>query len=299
MRVIGLTGNIGSGKSTVARMLAGRGFPVIDADRLSREVVEPGMPALSEIEERFPGVVKDGALDRAALGARVFSNPAERRALEAILHPRIAVEARRRLQAAEDSGHPVAIYEAALIVENSLQQGMDGLIVVTVPADEQLKRVVSRDGLSEDAVRARMVEAEQVLEIDISPAAPDVQADPHRIGLVLSNLLTNASKYSPRGARIAVNAATTREAVIFSVRDPGIGISREHCAHVFEKFFRVPGQTVEGAGLGLAIAKEIVEAHGGEISCRSEPGKGSSFSFSLSRAERVSDAPVADVRKSA
>jgi dephospho-CoA kinase len=156
MRVIGLTGNIGSGKSTVARMLAGRGLPVIDADRLSREVVEPGMPALREIEERFPGVVKDGALDRAALGARVFADPAERRALEAILHPRIAMEARRRLQAAEDSGHPVAIYEAALIVENSLQQGMDGLIVVTVPPGEQVKRVVSRDGLSEDAARARI-----------------------------------------------------------------------------------------------------------------------------------------------
>jgi dephospho-CoA kinase len=156
MRVIGLTGNIGSGKSTVARMLAGRGLPVIDADRLAREVVEPGMPALREIEERFPGVVKDGALDRAALGARVFADPAERRALEAILHPRIAIEARRRLQAAEESGHAVAIYEAALIVENSLQQGMDGLIVVTVPPGEQVKRVVSRDGLSEDAARARI-----------------------------------------------------------------------------------------------------------------------------------------------
>lgn len=150
-----------------------------------------------------------------------------------------------------------------------------------------------------DLVRTRMAEAEQVLEIDISPAAPDVQADPHRIGLVFSNLLTNASKYSPKGAHIAVNAATTREAVIFSVRDPGIGISREHCKHVFEKFFRAPGQTVEGAGLGLAIAKEIVEAHGGEISCRSEPGKGSSFSFSLKRAERVLDAPATEVRKSA
>jgi signal transduction histidine kinase len=147
-------------------------------------------------------------------------------------------------------------------------------------------------------VRARMAEFEQVLEIDISPAAPDVQADPHRIGLVLTNLLTNASKYSPRGGRIAVNAATTRETVIFSVRDSGVGISREHCEHVFEKFFRVPGQNVEGAGLGLAIAKEIVEAHGGEISCRSELGKGSSFAFSLKRAERFSDTAM-DIRKSA
>src|SRR5579862_7547500 len=131
------------------------------------------------------------------------------------------------------------------------------------------------------SVRGRLADAEQVLDIDIPFSTPEVSADPHRIGLVLSNLLTNASKYSSRGAHIVVNAATTREAVVFSVRDQGIGISREHCEHVFEKFFRVPGQNVEGAGLGLAIAKEIVEAHGCEITCRSELGKGSSFSFTL------------------
>ncbi len=157
MQIIGLTGNIGCGKSTVARLFAAAGVPVIDADRVSREVVAAGMPALREIAERFPGVVSDaGELDRAALGARVFSNPAEREALEKILHPRIALEVRRRLQALEDAGAPVAIYEAALIVENGLQRGQDGLIVVTVPLQEQLRRVIARDGLSEAEAQKRI-----------------------------------------------------------------------------------------------------------------------------------------------
>ncbi|HZR09124.1 MAG TPA: dephospho-CoA kinase, partial [Myxococcales bacterium] len=81
MRIWGLTGNIGSGKSTVGRLLAARGIPVVDADQVAREVVEPGRPALQEIASRFPGVVRhDGSLDRKALAARVFKDPGERTA---------------------------------------------------------------------------------------------------------------------------------------------------------------------------------------------------------------------------
>jgi len=157
VKVIGLTGNIGSGKSTVARLFAAAGVPVVDADRVARDVVAPGMPALLEIAARFPGVVSDaGELNRPALGARVFADPDERAALEAILHPRIALEVRRRLQALEDEGHPVALYEAALIVENGLQRGQDGLIVVTAPPAVRLQRVLARDGLSENEARQRI-----------------------------------------------------------------------------------------------------------------------------------------------
>jgi dephospho-CoA kinase len=158
VRLFGLTGNIGAGKSTVARLLAQRGVPVIDADKLAREVVQPGEPALEEIKARFgPGVFQaDGSLDRKALGARVFANAEDRAALNAIVHPRIAQASARRIAALAEAGHKAAVYEAALIVENGLDKGMDGLIVVDVPEELQLTRLRARDGLTEPEARARL-----------------------------------------------------------------------------------------------------------------------------------------------
>jgi dephospho-CoA kinase len=157
VRVFGLTGNIGSGKSTVARLLRERGVPVVDADLVAREVVEPGTPGLAEVAARFPGVLSsDGTLDRRALGARVFADESERRALNAILHPRIAAEVGQRLAALAEAGTDFAVYEAALIVENGMDAMLDGLIVVDVPEGEQLRRVLVRDGLAEQEVRARI-----------------------------------------------------------------------------------------------------------------------------------------------
>src|SRR5437660_262657 len=100
VRIWGLTGNIGAGKSTVARMLAARGVPVIDADQIAREVVQPGRPALREIAARWPQVVaKDGALDRKALASVVFASPKDREELNHITHPRIAEEVSARMGA--------------------------------------------------------------------------------------------------------------------------------------------------------------------------------------------------------
>lgn len=160
MRVYGLTGNIASGKSTVARIFSASGVPVVDADKVAREVALPGKPALEEIAQRFPGVLApDGSLDRKALAARVFTDAAERAALNQIMHPRIAAEVAARLAALAASGEPFAIYEAALLVENGLHRpglGLDGLIVVTAPVDEQVRRIGVRDGLSEPEARARI-----------------------------------------------------------------------------------------------------------------------------------------------
>jgi dephospho-CoA kinase len=157
VRIWGLTGNIGSGKSTVGRMLAARGIPVVDADQVAREVVEPGRPALRDIASRFPDAVRpDGSLDRKALAARVFADPQERQALNAIVHPRIAEEVATRMAELAASGEKVAVYEAALIVENGLQRGMDGLIVVTAPPEVQIDRLRRRDGMTEEEARARI-----------------------------------------------------------------------------------------------------------------------------------------------
>ncbi|MGE5047849.1 MAG: dephospho-CoA kinase [Deltaproteobacteria bacterium] len=157
MRVWGLTGNIGSGKSTVGRLLGAAGIPVVDADEVARAVVDKGRPALREIASRFPGVLlPDGSLDRKALAQRVFADENEREALNRIVHPRIAEEVSVRLGALAAAGHPVAVYEAALIVENGLQTGLDGLVVVVAPPEAQIARLRLRDGMTEAEARARI-----------------------------------------------------------------------------------------------------------------------------------------------
>lgn len=157
MKVVGLTGGIGSGKSVVAQALRALGAPVVDADLVAREVVEPGGEALTLIAARWPGAIgPDGRLDRKALAARVFADATEREALEAILHPRIAAASAARLAALAHKGSKVAIYEAALIVENQLYEWMDAVIVVDAPDEARLARVVTRDGAQPADVRARM-----------------------------------------------------------------------------------------------------------------------------------------------
>ena len=165
VRIWGLTGNIGSGKTTVGRMLSTRGIPVVDADQVAREVVEPGRPALREIASRFPGaLLPDGSLDRKALAARVFADPADREALNRIVHPRIAEEVAGRMAALAAAGEKIAVYEAALIVENGLQQGLDGLIVVSAPPETQITRLRLREGMSEGEARARI--ASQLTQVE-------------------------------------------------------------------------------------------------------------------------------------
>jgi PAS domain S-box-containing protein len=122
------------------------------------------------------------------------------------------------------------------------------------------------------------------LTVDAPAELPAVLVDRTRIGHVLSNLLGNALKYTPPGGEVIASAVEEDDVVRFSVRDNGPGIPKEHLSRIFERFFRAPGQAGNtGAGLGLAIAKEIVDAHGGSISVQSEPGTGSVFSFTLKR----------------
>jgi dephospho-CoA kinase len=157
-RVIGLTGGIASGKSTVAGMLRELGAPIIDADVLARQVVEPGQPAYEDIVREFgPQVLAaDGTIDRKRLGERVFGDAAARARLNAITHPRIGAAGQAQIAHFSAAGAPVVIYEAALIVENGIHRALDGLIVVSASPEVQLERTMRRDGLDEAAARARL-----------------------------------------------------------------------------------------------------------------------------------------------
>lgn len=156
---IGLTGGIGSGKSTVASMFAERGFVVVDADALAREVVAPGQPALAAIADRFGDVVirRDGTLDRAALASVVFTDDAERRALEAITHPAIRAEVARREQEARatDRG-AIVVVDHPLLIETGQVDDFDGLVVVLASRQTRLERLVEDRGVDRDDARARM-----------------------------------------------------------------------------------------------------------------------------------------------
>ena len=155
----GLTGGIGSGKSTVARLLAAHGAAVIDADAVARDVVVPGTEGLTRVVAAFgPDVLDaDGTLDRKAVGARVFSDEAARRTLNGILHPLIAAETARRIQALAATDVPVAVYEAALLVESGGWRAFDGLIVVESTAAIQEARIVGRDSISAEDARRRIL----------------------------------------------------------------------------------------------------------------------------------------------
>jgi dephospho-CoA kinase len=157
MRLVGLTGGIGSGKSTVSEMFRALGAEVLDADQVARDVVRPGEPALAEIARRFPGAVDASEqLDRAQLAARIFADPAERAALNAIVHPRIQAEVQRRTRLLADAGVPVVLYDAPLLIENGLHRAMDSVIVVWVPPELQRSRLLARDLLDPAEVEARL-----------------------------------------------------------------------------------------------------------------------------------------------
>ncbi|MCL5057047.1 MAG: dephospho-CoA kinase [Actinobacteria bacterium] len=158
--IIGLTGNIGSGKSTVLRRLAGLGAEVIDTDALAREVVAPGTAGLEMIIREFgPGILNEkGELDRAGMADIVFNDPGARARLESIIHPEI----RRRLAAlisqyrSGQSKSPALVVEVPLLVESGWNRIIDETWVVTVSPEVQIKRVMARNGLSREDVIKRI-----------------------------------------------------------------------------------------------------------------------------------------------
>ena len=136
------------------------------------------------------------------------------------------------------------------------------------------------------------------LETEAGDDVPPVLADAERIGHVFDNLVGNALAHTGRGGSVRLSVEADTDRVRFAVADDGEGIAPEHLAHVFEKFYRVPGMRhAQGAGLGLAIAREIVVAHGGQIDVASGPGRGATFTFTLPLAPIEEHAPSREVVK--
>ena len=157
MLLVGLTGGIGSGKSTVARMLAERGAVVLDADAFAREAVAAGTPGFRAVVERFGGEVvdPDGELDRPGLAAIVFADDDARRNLEAIVHPEVRRRLIRAIEAHAD-GDDILVIDSPLLVEAGQGGSVQLLVVVTAPEEAQLERLAADRGMSEEEVRARM-----------------------------------------------------------------------------------------------------------------------------------------------
>jgi dephospho-CoA kinase len=157
--LVGLTGGIASGKSTVSRQLAGLGCQLIDADVLAREVVAPGEPALAAIVEAFGREVlqPDGTLDRARVAAAIFADPAKRKRLEAITHPAILGRRQARLDALAASGFDgIVVQDAALLIEVGGHAHVDRLVVVYADPTVQRERLMRRDGLARDEAKRRI-----------------------------------------------------------------------------------------------------------------------------------------------
>ncbi|ANF30859.1 dephospho-CoA kinase [Leifsonia xyli] len=174
MQLIGLTGGIASGKSTIASRLASHGAVVVDADRIAREVVEPGRPALAAIAERFgDGVIApDGTLDRPALGAIVFGDPEALQALNGITHPAVMAESTARFRAAgEADPDAIVVYDVPLLVESANEYRFDRVVVAHADAETRIQRLVELRGMdraeAERRIRSQASDDERLAVADV------------------------------------------------------------------------------------------------------------------------------------
>ena len=200
LNVFGLTGGIGSGKSTAAALFRERGVPVVDADELAREAVAPGSPGLAQVLEAFGPQIRaaDGSLDRKQLGALVFADGEARKRLNAITHPIVRRLSQERFAALDREGATLAGYDVPLLFEVGLDAVLRPIVVVVAREATQLERIQARDGIGEAAARARLASqlpltdkqkrADYVLYNNGTPAALAAQVD-----AVLEKLRADAS----------------------------------------------------------------------------------------------------------
>jgi dephospho-CoA kinase len=165
VKLIGLTGGIASGKSTVAKILRQLGAAVVDADSLSREVVEPGRDAWKEIVATFGTAIlqADQTLDRQKLRTLIFNNPAARKQLEAIIHPRVRALAEEKIRGHGDAGFALVVYEVPLLFEAKIHEWLRPVILVACDVDTQRRRLETRDSITREAAQ-KVIDAQMSLE---------------------------------------------------------------------------------------------------------------------------------------
>lgn len=166
--ILGLTGSIGMGKSAVAAMFRGLGVPVFDADAAVHELQGPGGALLEPIERAFPGTTGPGGVDRPKLGAAVFGDPVKLKLLESIVHPEVAEM--RRAFLADNSDQPLIVFDIPLLYEKAGSHGLDAVVVVSAPYEQQRERVLARPGMTEEKF-------EQILKLQVPDAEKRARAD--------------------------------------------------------------------------------------------------------------------------
>lgn len=191
MRLIGLTGGIGSGKSTVSRMLADHGALIVDADRITHELQQRGRPVWESIFETFGWSVlrPDGQIDRKRLGRRVFGDALQRQVLNQLVHPAVQAEIRRQVAGAANQGFPAVILDVPLLIEGGLYKIVDQVWVVYATPEQQACRICRRDGVSPETAVSRIA-AQMPLEQKLRYAnhVIDNQGSPEELGEVVRAL---------------------------------------------------------------------------------------------------------------
>jgi signal transduction histidine kinase len=194
--------------------------------------------------------------------------------LEEVVGPLTPKQSELLIDARDDAERLLSLIEQLLALAR-MQHARDRASLVPQDPVELLRAAA-------EGVRPRAEDKHIEIEVRDGEPLPMVRIDPVPMRQAIGNLLDNAVTYTPAGGRISLSATANEDRVTLSVADTGIGMPAEHLPHVFDRFFRIPGRSDEaGTGLGLAIVKEIVEAHGGDITCRSEPGLGTTFQITL------------------
>ena len=201
MLLVGLTGGIGAGKSTVARMLADRGAVVIDADELARRAIAPGTDGFARVVESFGGDVigPDGDVDRGRIAGIVFADDERRRVLEAIVHPEVVRLFAEEIQAYRDSD-AVVVYSVPLLAETGTADGFDLVVVVVADVDRRIERLMRDRGMGTEEVRARVAaQFDDEERAKVADVLLDNDGDPARLEPQVNRLWTEIGKRAERG----------------------------------------------------------------------------------------------------
>lgn len=218
---VGLTGGIGAGKTAASRALVARGAALVDADRIAREVVEPGTPGLAAVVDAFGSdvLLPDGSLDRAAVGRRVFGDDDARRQLTAIVHPLVGARTAELAQQAEAGGAQLLVHDVPLLVENGLAPLYHLVLVVEAPLGDRLHRLTAGRGMAEDDARARMAaQADDAARREVADVVLRNDADIDALDAAVGQLWE--ARLAPYAVNVSAGTPAPRSGVRLHDADP-------------------------------------------------------------------------------